>query len=255
VSLEARGLTLAVRGRRVLDEVTVTAVPGRITALLGPNGAGKSTLLRVLAGIDRPDAGTIGWNGGDWLALRRRDRARVAALVEQDAATDVPLAVRDAVALGRIPHSSGFAAGTGDGAVIEKAMTDADVAEFADRRIDELSGGERQRVHLARALAQEPALLLLDEPTNHLDVRAQLKLLALLRRLVTDRSLTVVVALHDLSLALRHADDAVVLNRGRVAAAGPAASVLMPGVVDPVWGVRSSVGEHGIAFALPEDAA
>ncbi|WP_207454824.1 ABC transporter ATP-binding protein [Herbiconiux sp. SYSU D00978] len=255
MTLEARGIRLAVRGRAVLDDVAVEARPGRILALLGPNGAGKSTLLRVLAGVQQPDAGAVSWSGIDWLALKRRERARVAALVEQDAPVDVPLTVRDAVGLGRIPHESGFGGGRDDDPAVERAMRDADVTGFASRQLSELSGGERQRVHLARALAQQPELLLLDEPTNHLDVRAQLALLALLRRLTAERGLTVVVALHDLGLALRHADDAVVLDAGRVAAAGPAASVLVPAVVDPVWRVRSRVGEHGIAFDLPEDAA
>src|SRR5690606_2509547 len=175
--LDAARVSWSVDGRLVLDGVDCTAPPGAVSGLLGPNGSGKSTLLRVLAGVRAPDAAPgrdaahVRFADADLLALPRRRRARVLALVEQDATTDLPLTVLDAVLLGRIPHRSLLAGDSAaDRDVAAAALARVGMSAFTGREVATLSGGERQRVHLARALAQEPALLLLDEPTNHLDI-------------------------------------------------------------------------------------
>ena len=233
------------RGRRlIIDDVDCTVPGSSVGALLGPNGAGKSTLLHLVAGVERADAGTARLGVRDLAALRRRDRARVIALAEQEV-QDVPgLRVAEVVALGRTPYLGAFAGpGDLDRAVVRRCLEDADLVELADREYDTLSGGERQRVNLARALAQEPELLLLDEPTNHLDVRAQLTMLGLLRELAHG-GLTVLAALHDLSLAAGYADHVIVLASGRVAAAGEPRRVLTPGLIRDVWGVEAQVLEH-----------
>ncbi|MET3769529.1 iron complex transport system ATP-binding protein [Marisediminicola sp. UYEF4] len=256
-SMSARQLSVVLGGRTVVDAVDAELRGERLTAILGPNGAGKSSLIRVLAGVDRPASGALSWAGEDWFATSRRDRARVAALVEQDVSAELPLTVRIAVALGRTPHAS-FLAGPSrrDDEVIDAAMSDAGVTEFAHRQISTLSGGERQRAHLARALAQEPRLL--DEPTNHLDVLAQLTTLALVRDLATRNGLAVVAALHDLNLAVAFADHVVVLDAGRVRASGPPAEVLTAELILRVWHVAATVLTHPvtgapvITFDLPE---
>ena len=143
-------------------------------------------------------------------------------------------------------------------ATMMDALSTVGMDGFADRQFDSLSGGERQRVHLARALAQRPRLMLLDEPTNHLDIRAQLSTLALLRRLARG-SVTVVAALHDLTLAATYADHVVVLAGGRIVAAGPPGEVLTASVIHDVYGVQATVLQHPstgrpvIAFAPEED--
>ncbi|QJW37143.1 putative F420-0 ABC transporter ATP-binding protein [Cellulosimicrobium protaetiae] len=248
--LDARRVSWSVDGRLILDGVDCTAPTGAVSGLLGPNGSGKSTLLRVLAGVRAPSAGAAGdaaqvrFEGTDLLALPRRRRARVLALVEQDASTDLPLSVLDAVLLGRIPHRALLAGDSArDREVATAALARAGMAAFADREVATLSGGERQRVHLARALAQEPALLLLDEPTNHLDIAAQLDTMRVLRDLAHD-GVTVLAALHDLNLAAQTCDHVVVLADGRVVAAGDVRDVLVPDVLDPVYGVRSDVLVH-----------
>lgn len=244
MSLRVDGLRWAVEGRLILDGVDCTPPRGALTGLLGPNGAGKSTALRVVAGVLRPDDGRVELDGTDLLALGRRDRARRVALVEQDAATQVPLSVRETVLLGRTPHLSRWGgASARDHEVVDAALAEAGVVDLAARRVSTLSGGERQRVHLARALAQEPELLLLDEPTNHLDVHAQLDLLAVVGHL-TRRGVTVLAALHDLNLAAMACDHLVLLAEGRVVAAGTVEEVLRPEVIDPVYGVRCTVLRH-----------
>ena len=248
--LDAARVSWSAAGRLILDGVDVTAPAGAVTGLLGPNGSGKSTLLRVLAGVQAPSDGGTGpgarvvFAGTDLLALPRRRRARTLAFVEQEASTDLPVTTLDAVLLGRIPHRSLLAGDSADDrAAARRALDDVGAAHLADREVTTLSGGERQRVHMARALAQEPALILLDEPTNHLDIAAQLDALRLLRDLA-DHGVTVLAALHDLQLAAQHCDHVVLLSGGHVVAAGDVRDVLVPDVLDPVYGVRTEVLTH-----------
>jgi iron complex transport system ATP-binding protein len=233
------------RGRRlIIDDVDCTVPVGRVGALLGPNGAGKSTLLHLIAGIERAHAGTARLGDLDLAAMRRRDRARVIALAEQDVQDAPGLRVWEVVALGRTPYVGAFAGpGELDRAVVRRCIEDTGLVELAAREYASLSGGERQRVNIARALAQEPDLLLLDEPTNHLDVRAQLTMLRVLGELAHG-GLTVLAALHDLSLAAGYADHVIVLSNGRVVAAGEPRAVLTAALIRTVWGVEAEVLEH-----------
>ena len=244
--LDAARVSWSTGGHLILDGVGVAAPAGAVTGLLGPNGSGKSTLLRVLAGVQPPsdDEGRVVFAGADLLTLPRRRRARTLAFVEQEASTDLPVTAGDAVLLGRIPHRSLLAGDSADDrAAARRALDAVGAAHLADREVTTLSGGERQRVHMARALAQEPALILLDEPTNHLDIAAQLDALRILRELA-DRGVTVLAALHDLQLAAQHCDHVVLLSGGRVVAAGDVRDVLVPDVLDPVYGVRTEVLTH-----------
>ncbi|MFE6254248.1 ABC transporter ATP-binding protein [Agromyces sp. NPDC057865] len=233
------------RGRRlIIDDVDCTVPGGSVGALLGPNGAGKSTLLHLIAGVEHADAGAARLGDRDLAALRRRDRARLVALAEQEVQDAPGLRVAEVVALGRTPYLGAFAGPDDrDRAVVRRTLDDLGLVGLADRDYATLSGGERQRVNLARAIAQEPELLLLDEPTNHLDVHAQLTTLGLLRSLARD-GLTVLAALHDLSLAAGYADHVVVLAEGRVRAAGAPGAVLTPALIRDVWSVEATVLQH-----------
>ena len=244
--LRVEGVSVALGGRTAVADAALTALPASLTALVGPNGAGKSTLLRAIAGVPLPDSGRITLEGTDLGALRRRERARRIALVEQDAATELPLTVEAVVGLGRTPHGRllgfgplGSRGDHGAAPEVEFAIAAAGIGHLRGRDVSRLSGGERQRVLLGRALAQHPGLLLLDEPTNHLDVAAQLELLGLLRRL-TAEGVIVVAALHDLTLAAAHADRVVVLSAGRVVAEGAPRATLTPELLAEVYRVRAS---------------
>ena len=242
--LDAAGVRFTRSGRLIIGDVDVTVPSGRLGALLGPNGAGKSTLLHLIAGLERADAGALAFDGGDLTGLRRRDRARLVALAEQETHDSPGLRVAEVVALGRTPHLGAWSSpGEHDRAVVAESIRALGIEAIAERPFSSLSGGERQRVNLARALAQEPRLLLLDEPTNHLDVRAQLTSLELLRELASNGR-TVLAALHDLGLAAAYADHVIVLDGGRVVASGAPGDVLEPGLIRQVWGVEAEVLEH-----------
>lgn len=234
-------LTVHRDGHLIIDGIDCSAPPGAVTALIGPNGSGKSTLLHALATVLKSTSGVIRFDGDDLAFMHRRARARTIALVEQDANTELSLSVAEVVALGRIPHQGLFAdESDADRTIARAALETVGMMDFAHRDVTELSGGERQRVLLARALAQEPHLLLLDEPTNHLDIAAQLSTLALLNDLAGG-GVTVVAALHDLTLAVGWSDHLIVLADGRVVAAGPTATTLTPPLIDEVYGVHAEL--------------
>jgi iron complex transport system ATP-binding protein len=231
-------------GRTIVDGVDATLPGGALTALVGPNGAGKSTLLHLIAAVERPGGGELALDGRSLPGMRRRERARLVALAEQQAEVDPQLSAESSVLLGRTPHLGAFAAvGDDDRAIARRSLAAVGALEFAERPLAALSGGERQRVTLARALAQQPELLLVDEPTNHLDLAAQLTALELLAGLARD-GLTVVSALHDLSHAAAYADHVIVLADGRVVAAGDPREVLTAELVERVYRVRAAVVAH-----------
>jgi iron complex transport system ATP-binding protein len=211
----------ATDARDVLRGVDLELRAGEQVALLGANGSGKSTMLRVLSGVLPASAGRVEMFGRPVEAWDRGELARHVTVLPQGMELPPGFRVAEVVALGRIPHArSWFATSADDEAAVARALADADVEELAHRGVHELSGGERQRVLVALALAQEPRLLLLDEPTAHLDVAHQLALIQLFERLRATRGLTVLAVLHDLNLAARFADRALIVHEGRLVAAG-----------------------------------
>ncbi|MFI4862403.1 MAG: ABC transporter ATP-binding protein [Phycisphaerales bacterium JB063] len=223
------------RGRPVLRGVSASLGAGKVTALVGPNAAGKSTLMRLLLGALHPTQGKATLAGLEVGKLRPADRARWISYVPQRAGVRFGFSVRQVVAMGR------FAAGdhAKHARAIASILDDAGLADVADRPYAQLSGGQQQRVLLARAQTQALGggrVMLLDEPASHLDLRhAHATMLRLRER--ASEGLAVLVVVHDLNLALRYADDAWLLDRGRLVQAGPWHEVLTPEVLAPVYGV------------------
>ncbi|MFF5447958.1 ABC transporter ATP-binding protein [Streptomyces sp. NPDC012888] len=240
-------LSWSVKGHRLLDGIEMAAHDGKTVGLLGPNGSGKSTLLRLLAGLRRPDTGTVRYDDTCLADLGRRVLARRLAVVEQDVSAHHHVNVRQVVELGRTPFRGRFDALTEhDRRIVDAALERTDLTDKQHRSWHTLSGGEKQRAQLARALAQEPREILLDEPTNHLDIRHQLELLDLL----TSLDVTCVVALHDLNLTARYCDHIVVMDHGQVAAAGAPEAVLTPELIRSVYGVDVLVDREHTTGAL-----
>ena len=223
---------------QVLRAVGLAAPHGRVLGLIGPNGSGKTTLLRLLHGALASSTGSVRVDGDDLRRLPARDAARRLAVVVQENGGESTLTVAETVLLGRAPHLSTFQrAGAADHDAAADALARVGATHLATRSFADLSGGERQRVLIARALTQQASHLLLDEPTNHLDIRYQHEVLGLVAALAHDLHRTVVVVLHDLNLAARYCDDVVLLGSGGVAAAGTVEDVLVPEVLEPVYGI------------------
>ncbi len=247
LALAADAVGLGYHGHAVVHDATVHLTRGAVTALVGPNGSGKSTLLRALARLHAPDHGEVCFaDGRSVWALSPKEFAREVTLLTQDRPIPLGVTVSDVVGYGRHPHRrTGWAMGgerDADGSrAIARAMELTGVTAMADRPVDELSGGERQRVWLASCLAQDTGVLLLDEPTNHLDLRYQAELLDLVEDLAHDHGVAVGVVLHDLNQAAAVADHVVLLDHGRVVAAGAAVEVLTEQRLSDAYGLPVQV--------------
>jgi iron complex transport system ATP-binding protein len=240
-NLRAHAVTLAGR----LGRVTLDLRPGEVTALCGPNGAGKSSLLLCLAGLIRPNDGGVTIDGIALEGMAPRVRARSLGYLSQagDVAWDMDVATL--VGLGRLPWGGGGAP------AVEAAMAAMDLEDLAGRRISTLSGGERARAMLARVLAGEPDWVLADEPLAHLDLRHAMALMAALRAQAR-AGRGVVVVMHDLAMAMNHADRVLVMAQGALVADGGPDEALGPDVLRGVWGVEARwLGEkEGRALAV-----
>ena len=225
-AISARGLTVRLGGRAVVRDVDLDVPEGQWVGLIGPNGAGKTTLLRALAGLVAHN-GTVALHDRPAAALGRRDWARAVAVVPQEPVTPPWMTVAEYVLLGRTPHLGRLAReSAGDRDASTRTLERLDLLDHSERPLGTLSGGERQRVVVARALAQEASIVLLDEPTAALDIGHQQQALELLDTLRSESELTLVAAMHDLTLAAQYADRMILLDEGRVAADGSPAEVL-----------------------------
>ncbi len=252
-ALEARAVGVALDGVHILHQVDLTVAAGEWVTVIGPNGAGKSTLLRAVAGLVRHD-GTVRLFGRDAARMRRRERARVVALVPQSPTVPPGMVVRDYVLLGRTPHLPPLGReSAADLAVVDGILDRLELTRFAGRELSTLSGGERQRVFLARALAQQAPLLLLDEPTTALDIGHQQEVLELVDELRRTHHLTVLATMHDLSVAGGYADRLVLVAGGRVVADGPAGEVLTEPLLARHYRARVRVlpGDGGRPLVVP----
>lgn len=240
------------RGPRVvLAGIDLTLASGRVTAILGPNGAGKSTLLKAAVGL-LPTMGTVRLGDAAVATMDPTARARAIGYLPQAAAVHWNVLAREAVALGRLPHRSAYAAPSpADAAAVDAALAATETTHLANRPIAELSGGERARVLLARVLAGAPRWLLADEPLASLDPAHQLDILDRLRA-VAGAGSGVAIVLHDIVQAGRVADDVLLMKEGRVAAFGPAAAMLTPAVLEPVFDVAFGIlgGPHPICIPI-----
>ncbi len=256
----ARNATYALRGKVLVDDVSLTLERRQLTAVIGPNGAGKSTLLRVLAGELACSAGSVLYADADARLLSPWQLARRRAVMAQATRLAFPFSVQEVAALG-IDGLGGNLAPAMRRRLVAAALEKAEVAHLAERICQTLSGGEQQRVQFARALTQlwggrttnEDQVLFLDEPTAHLDMKHQLLLMDEVRDLAAN-GVAVFVTMHDLNLAAAYADHLLVLSRGGLVAQGTPHDILTTELVAAVFGIDSRIGEAappGAAFILP----
>lgn len=241
-ALRAENLTLGyTKDRPVVHGVDLAVRPGALTVLVGANASGKSTLLRGLARLLPAHDGGVTLDGEPIERIPARQLARTIGVLPQNPIAPEGITAGELVARGRYPHQPIFRGrSSDDDAVVAASLAATDAASLTERRMDELSGGQRQRVWIAMALAQQPRILLLDEPTSALDVAHQVEVLDVLRAEV-DRGTTVVVVLHDLTLAARYADELVVLCAGRIVAQGTAGEVLTEATVRDAFGIDARI--------------
>ncbi|WP_336670183.1 ABC transporter ATP-binding protein [Tsukamurella sp. USMM236] len=238
--VEYSGVSVELGGRRIVENLSLTAESGEFIGVVGPNGSGKSTLLRCAYRALRPATGTVTVDGRDVTAISLEENARQVAAVMQHAPFDIGFTAREIVETGRLPHRRRGVPLAAHRRAVDGALAAAGAADLARRDFGTLSGGEAQRVLIARAFAQEPRVLVLDEPTNHLDVRHQFAVLSAAR----DLGVTVIAVLHDLNLAAQYCDRLYVLSEGALACSGTPAEILTPKTLRRYFDIGAHVLPH-----------
>lgn len=232
--LQIKNLTYKIKEKTILNDITLSFAEKKITGIIGPNGCGKSTLLAHISGLLKSH-GEVTLDGTDIRKISARAYARkVAILAQQQEITIENFSVKDIVLMGRYPYKKRFHSySAADTALAASMMQRTGVDTLADKHIKELSGGERQRVFITKALTQQPDILLLDEPTNHLDIKYKI---TLMRQLQTFGK-TIIIVLHDLSLAARYCDNIVIMRHGKIIAKGSTQETLQPALLKEIFEV------------------
>ncbi len=249
--IEVRSLSVRAGSKTIVDSIDLEAGAGRWLGLIGPNGAGKTTILKGIAGL--VETGGVVSIGGEKTSEVRR-MARLVGFVPQRPEIPGTMKVIDYVMLGRSPHIGYFGLESpADISAVERALHDLVITGLAGRRLGTLSGGELQRVVLARVVAQETPVVLLDEPTASLDMGSAQQVLGVIDRLRGERNLTVITALHDLTLAAQFCDRLVLVSGGRIVASGVAETVLTESAIKLHYGatVRILKDDHGGVVVIP----
>ncbi len=229
------GLTFSYNGCPVLKDVALELGEGEVLGIIGPNGSGKSTLLKCIDRILQPKSRCIFLDGKEINQFSRSELARLIGYVAQREENRFPVTVFDTILMGRKPFLN-WKPSASDLDKVAQIIKMLHLEPIAMREINTISGGERQKVMIARAIAQEPQVLILDEPTSYLDLRHQLEVMNLVEDLAKSGTSSV-VAIHDLNLASRYCQKLILLEEGKVVAAG-GQEVLDPDIIEPVYKVK-----------------
>ncbi|MBN2580053.1 MAG: ABC transporter ATP-binding protein [Pirellulales bacterium] len=255
VVLRAEHFSYACGGKTILRDVSFSIGRGQYVAIVGPNGAGKTTLLKCFDRLLDGGAGTLEIDGRPRQSYRQKDLAKRLAYVPQADSRQIPFTVEQFLLMCRYPYLSAFAAvRKTDREAVRQAMASTGTLEFAERILSTLSGGERQKVYIAAALAQDAAIWLLDEPTTFLDYRRQQEILALLAQAKREFRATIVAVTHDLNHAVLEADRVLALKDGSVVFNGPPAEMMIPEVLQRIYGTELLLVQHpqaGMPMIVP----
>ncbi|MET1160549.1 MAG: ABC transporter ATP-binding protein [Thermoprotei archaeon] len=243
MKLIINGITVYYDSIRALENVSLETEAGEVTFVIGPNGAGKTTLLKTIASIIKPRGGAIYLDGRELSSYSSRELGKILSYVDPHISRSLPATVLEFLLTARYPHRNPFELRVSpkDLEVIDRVSRQFNIQRLLDRRLDQLSSGEFQRVLLARAFAQEPRILLLDEPSAFLDLRYKLEVLEYVKRTTRENMLVSIIAIHDIYLASIYADKIIVLDKGRIAAAGKPGEVLRKDIIEKIYGVEVSL--------------
>lgn len=249
--IEIAGLEFSYESVPVLEDINLELKEGETLAIVGPNASGKTTLLKCINRILEPQKGTILIDGEELKELGKEEIARKIGHVPQAEAENFPTTVFDTVLMGRKPHG-GWKPSKKDLEIASEIIEKLNLEEISMRNIGEISGGQRQKVMIARCLAQEPEAILLDEPTSSLDLRHKLEVLNSVKEQAQE-GISVVMAMHDLNLALRYSDKILMLREGKIFAAG-GPEIITPENIETVYGVKVKITEESGRYTImPEE--
>ena len=240
--ISAHGLDVGYDKKTVVSGVEINALKGQVICLIGPNGSGKSTILRTLAGMLAPIGGTVYIGGNDIRSIKPNDLAKQMAVVLTESLNVNMTSAYEIASMGRIPYTGFFGRlNADDHRIVRECMQIVGAAELAERDFSSLSDGEKQKILIARALAQEPELIILDEPTSHLDIKHKVEILRILNRLSAINGVTVILALHDLDIAVKNCQFVLLIKDGKVEAQGRPEDIIGKDTIGDLYGIEGAV--------------
>ncbi len=248
-------------GKRIVNQASLSILPGEIRVLMGANGAGKSTLLHAIAGGYAHSSGHIWWDGQPLKDISQSHLAQKRAVMAQQVQLNFPMKVHDLVEMGSYVRGTSISPGEKDHMIL-KVLEEVDMLSFRNRIFTSLSGGEQKRVVLAKCLLQifcnkhegGSQYLLMDEPSAGLDIHQQYKFIALIRRLVSKHQIGVLTILHDLNLASIFADHIYFIKSGEITSSGTPDQVLQETTLQSTFGIRSIIHPHPV-YGCPQITA
>ena len=241
-AISVKNLSVAYESNTIIEDMNLSIPKGKISIIIGANGCGKSTLLKTIARINKPKSGDIFINNKNIKKVKEKDIAREVAFLPQGPVCPSGLTVRELVAFGRFPHQKMIGGlNNHDKDIIEWAIEETGLSEFADREVENLSGGQRQRAWIAMTLAQETDIIMLDEPTTYLDMSYQLEVLEVLQKLNREKQITVVIVLHELNNACRFADNIIGLKKGKIVCQGRPIDVINKENLKEIYGIDAKL--------------
>lgn len=253
-AIRVENLTVAYENNTIIEGMNLKLPKGKISIIIGGNGCGKSTLLKTISRINKPRTGEIFINDKNIKKVKEKDIAKEVAFLPQGPVCPSGLTVRQLVAYGRFPHQKMIGGlNSHDKEMIDWAIEQTGLKDFADREIENLSGGQRQRAWIAMTLAQETEIIMLDEPTTYLDLSYQLEVLEILEKLNKEKQTTVVIVLHEINNAFRFADHIVGLKKGKVICEGRPIDVITKETLKEIYGIeadlkKSETGDYPVCI-------
>jgi len=239
--ISAHGLDAGYDKKAVVSGVEINALKGQVICLIGPNGAGKSTILRTLAGMLAPVSGAVYIGNNDIRSIKPNDLAKKMAVVLTESLNVNMTSAYEIASMGRIPYTGFFGRlNADDHRIVRECMQIVGAAELSERDFSSLSDGEKQKILIARALAQEPELIILDEPTSHLDIKHKIEILRILNRLSAVNGVTVILALHDLDIAVKNCQFVMLIKDGKVAAQGRPEDIIGKDTIGDLYGIEGA---------------
>ncbi|MDD6796231.1 MAG: ABC transporter ATP-binding protein [Clostridiaceae bacterium] len=241
-AISVKNLEVAYENNTIIKDMDLSIPKGQVSIIIGSNGCGKSTLLKTIARINKAKNGDIFINKKNIKEVKEKDIAKEVAFLPQGPVCPSGLTVRELVAFGRFPHQKMIGGlKKHDKDIIDWAIKETGLTEFADRGVENLSGGQRQRAWIAFALAQETEIIMLDEPTTYLDMSYQLEVLEVLQKLNREKKITVVIVLHELNNACRFADNIIGLKKGKIICEGKPMDVINKENLKEIYGIEASL--------------
>ncbi|AKB28214.1 Vitamin B12 ABC transporter, ATPase component BtuD [Methanosarcina siciliae C2J] len=251
VKLQVKDLVFGYTGTNILKDVCLEIGASSLVSIVGPNGAGKSTLLKCIDRILNVKTGKIIVDDKDIKQMGRLEVAKNLAYVPQSSNRVFPTSVFETVMMGRRPHLSWFD-GKKDEEKVWEVLEMLGIEDLSLSIFNELSGGQQQKVLIARALVQETGVILLDEPTSNLDIWHQLDVMETVRKLVREKQVTAIMAVHDLNLASRYSESIIMMQQGKIIAAGSPCAVLTSENIAEVYGVEARISTHAeVPYVVP----